>query len=100
MDRIGNWMQTYTGKQYWPCDPRPEEVFIIDIAHALSQMCRYSGHCIHFYSVAEHSVLLSRYASTLETKKWSLLHDASEAYITDIIRPVSYTHLTLPTIYS
>lgn len=39
MDRIGDWMQTYTGRQFWPIDPRPEEIEIEDIAHALSMMC-------------------------------------------------------------
>lgn len=79
-------MQTYTGRQFWPIDPRPDEVHIEDIAHALSMMCRYNGHCRTFYSVAEHSVLVSRHVPT-EHALWALLHDASEAYIADIVRP-------------
>lgn len=59
--RRGDWLQTYTGRQYWPLDPRPEDVDLRDIAHALSQLCRYGGHTLFFYSVAEHSVLLSRW---------------------------------------
>lgn len=85
-DRRGDWMQTFTGRQFWPMDPRPEEIDIEDIAHALSMMCRYNGHCTDFYSVAEHSVLISRSLPN-EYALWGLLHDASEAYIGDIVRP-------------
>ncbi len=59
MNGRGDWMQTATGRQFWPMDPRPHEVFIEDIAHALSMICRFGGHCRRFYSVAEHSVLIS-----------------------------------------
>jgi hypothetical protein len=85
--RIGDWMQTVSGRQFWPLDPRPEEVLIGDIAHALAMQCRFAGHCRRFYSVAEHSVLLSR-AVAPEHKLWALLHDASEAYLVDVPRPV------------
>ena len=54
--RTGNWMQTYSGVQFWPLDPHHSEINIVDIAHALSNMCRYAGHCREFYSVAEHSI--------------------------------------------
>jgi hypothetical protein len=84
--RRGDWMQTFTGRQFWPIDPRASEVHIEDIAHALSMMCRYNGHCKVFYSVAEHSVLVSR-ALPDDLAMWGLLHDASEAYIADIVRP-------------
>ncbi len=67
--------------------PRADEVFIEDIAHALSILCRYGGHCKRFYSVAEHSILLSRHASS-PNKLWALLHDAGEAYIVDVPRPL------------
>ncbi|MGM4906282.1 phosphohydrolase [Tardiphaga sp. 866_E4_N2_1] len=83
----GDWIQTATGKQFWPIDPRPHEVEIQDIAHALSMLCRFGGHCRRFYSVAEHSVLLSRVASP-QNKLWALLHDASEAYLVDVPRPL------------
>ena len=86
-DRKGGWIQTYTGKQFWPIDPRAEDVCIEDIAHSLSMMCRYAGHCERFYSVAEHSVLLSSYVAD-EFKLAALLHDASEAYLVDVPRPV------------
>jgi hypothetical protein len=80
-------MQTAMGRQFWPMDPRPDEVFIDDIAHALSLLCRFGGHCLRFYSVAEHSVLLSR-AARPQDKLWALLHDASEAYLVDVPRPI------------
>lgn len=85
--RRGDWLQTYTGKQYWPLDPRPEDVDLRDIAHVLSQLCRYGGHTLFFYSVAEHSVLLSR-AVPREHALWALLHDAAEAYCVDLPRPL------------
>lgn len=86
-ERRGDWMQTYTGRAFWPLDPRPEEVEIADIAHALSHQCRYAGHCRQFYSVAEHSYLLSRRVAP-EHALWALLHDAAEAYLVDLPRPV------------
>lgn len=85
--RKGDWMQTATGGAFWPLDPRPEEVRITDIAHALSNMCRYAGHCCTFYSVAQHSVLVSRSLPD-NMRLWGLLHDASEAYVVDIPRPL------------
>lgn len=84
--RQGDWMQTVTGRQFWPIDPRPEDINIEDIAHALSMMCRFGGHCDRFYSVAEHSVLVSENVPPQDAL-WGLLHDASEAYIADIVRP-------------
>lgn len=87
MNARGDWIQTATGRQFWPMDPRPNEVFLDDIAHALSLLCRFGGHCLRFYSVAEHSVLLSR-AAPRPYKKWALLHDASEAYVVDVPSPI------------
>jgi hypothetical protein len=85
--RYGDWMQTYTGKAFYPLDPRPEEVCLADIAHAESMICRYGGHCNDFYSVAEHSVHTS-YLVPEEDAMHALLHDATEAYCADIIRPI------------
>lgn len=86
-NRLGNWMQTYSGRQFWPLDPRPEEVFIEDIAHGLANACRYAGHCLKFYSVAEHSVLMS-YIVPARLALVALLHDATEAYVVDVPRPL------------
>ncbi|HLL29026.1 MAG TPA: phosphohydrolase [Xanthobacteraceae bacterium] len=85
--RKGNWMQTYSGRKFWPVDPRADELDINDIAHALAKMCRYGGHCTRFYSVAEHCVLVARHAPR-ELALTALLHDASEAYLVDIPRPI------------
>ncbi|MEJ5079819.1 hypothetical protein [Ochrobactrum sp. MYb379] len=85
--RKGDWLQTFTGRQFWPMDPRADEIFIEDIAHSLSMQCRFAGHCKRFYSVAEHSILLSRQMPE-KFKLWALLHDASEAYLVDVPRTV------------
>lgn len=82
----GNWIQTYSGKQFYALDPQPDDIDIEDIAHALSRMCRYAGHCNKFYSVAEHSVLVAENLP-IEYQLAGLLHDASEAYLVDIPRP-------------
>ena len=85
--RRGNWMQTYTGMRFYPLDPRPEDIAPADIAHALSHICRYGGHVDRFYSVAEHCVLLS-HAVPQEHALWALMHDAAEAYVGDMVRPL------------
>lgn len=85
--RKGDWMQTYTGRAFWPLDPRVDEIDIEDIAHALALQCRYAGHSLEFYSVAEHSCHVSDYCSP-DMALWGLLHDASEAYLTDVVRPI------------
>jgi len=85
--RPGDWSQVFTGKQFWTLDPKIEEVDIKDIAHSLALQCRFNGHCEKFYSIAQHSVLVSKIVS----KKYALaglLHDASEAYIGDIVKPL------------
>lgn len=89
-ERKGRWMQTYSGGKYWPADPRPVEIRIRDIAHALSLICRYTGHGDFFYSVAEHSVLISK-ALPKELALQGLLHDATEAYLGDMSRPLKYS---------
>lgn len=85
--RIGDWMQTHSGRAYWPMDPRHEDVDIADIAHALSMICRFGGHVLRFYSVAEHSVHVSRCVPP-EHALQALMHDATEAYIGDMVRPL------------
>jgi len=89
--RVGSFMQTFTGRKYWPMDPKPHEVYIEDIAHSLAYQCRYAGHCIKFYSVAEHSILIARSLAAThapEVALAGLLHDAPEAYCVDIPRPL------------
>jgi hypothetical protein len=90
--RRGNWSETFTGKKFWTMDPAPEDICIEDIAHALSLICRYGGHSKHFYSVAQHSINVSRVLCedgfNERIQLYGLLHDASEAYICDIPRPL------------
>lgn len=85
--RQGDWFQTYTGKRFYPIDPKPEDVEIYDIAHSLSLLCRFNGHCRSFYSVAQHSVLVADKLPD-ELKLFGLLHDAHEAYTGDFISPL------------
>lgn len=85
--RRGDWVQTFTGKAFWPLDPRPEEVCIEDIAHHLSMKARYNGGCHTFYSVAEHSILVAQCVPP-EFRFAALLHDASETYLPDVAGPI------------
>lgn len=83
----GPWIQTYTGVKFHFLAPQPDEVRIEDIAHALSNICRFTGHTKRHLSVAEHSV----HASILVDgglELAGLLHDASEAYIGDVSSPL------------
>lgn len=84
----GAWIQTYSGRKFFPWEPfLPDSINIVDIAHALSMICRYNGHCRFFYSVAEHSVHVSRHLPP-ELQFAGLMHDASEAYLGDVPRPL------------
>lgn len=85
-------MNTFTGRVFDPMKMTEQDVSAVDIAHALSLICRGGGHIRYFFSVAQHSVNCAKEAAA---RGWSkrivvacLLHDASEAYIADIIRPV------------
>ena len=62
-ERKGDWMQIFTGKKFWPLDPKSEEVDIKDIAHSLAFQCRFNGHSNYFYSIAQHSVIVSKIVS-------------------------------------
>lgn len=81
-------MQTYSGRMFDFYAVSPDMICITDIAHALSMCCRYNGHCNDFYSVAEHCVLGAKYIEDKELAKWFLLHDASEAYVSDVPLPI------------
>lgn len=80
-------IRTFTGKYINPCKPNSDLICIEDIAHALSMQSRFGGHLPVFYSVAQHSVLTSAIVPS-EHKLSALLHDASEAYLIDVPRPV------------
>ncbi len=79
---------TFTGKYIDPFEPRGDDIDILDIAHALSNTCRYGGHSLFHYSVAQHSVLVSRFFMTPHLRLAGLLHDAEEAYMCDIPTPI------------
>lgn len=81
------WIETVNGNKFWFTGDSIDGIEIDDIAHALSNLCRFTGHCKEFYSVAEHSVHVA-YLLPPEKFMWGLLHDASEAYLADIASPV------------
>ena len=87
-----SYITTVTGKHFYPLNPNPQDIDIEDIAHALSLICRANGHFKHFYSVAQHSIACAEEAiergCSVEVILGCLLHDASEAYLCDVTRPV------------
>ena len=82
---------TYTGRIINPLDPDPEQIDILDICHHLSNICRFTGAVKSFYSVGEHSCRVSDILEGPEKKLYGVLHDASEAYIADLARPIKRT---------
>jgi hypothetical protein len=83
------WIESFTSLKVDLLDPKPEMITIEDIAHSLSQLCRFTGHTKYFYSVGQHSLLGSHLVPT-EDALWFLLHDASEAYAGDMNRPLKH----------
>ena len=81
-------LPTCTGRRVHIAAPLPEEIDVEDIAHALSHTCRFAGHVPVYYSVAQHSVLVSELIEGRRAALWGLLHDASEAYLHDLTRPL------------
>ncbi len=82
---ITSWIQTYTGKRF---DPEAPEFDIYDIAHGLSNTCRFAGQAKLFYSVAEHSILVAKALEGTGYELEGLLHDAAEAYLGDVPAPI------------
>jgi hypothetical protein len=82
----GPWSRVSTTGGIHLLDPSEDEIFIEDIANSLAKQCRYNGNIQEHYSVAEHSVILSHMVE--EHQLEALMHDAAEAYISDIARPV------------
>jgi uncharacterized protein len=85
--RRGDWCQTVSGVQFWPLDPRVEDICLGDIATGLSNMCRFGGQIDRLYSVAQHSVLVAM-SLPHHLRRQGLLHDATEAYLVDVPRPI------------
>ncbi len=83
----GAYIKTYSGVNFYPFDPKVEDVNIVDIAHALALQCRFNGHTNRFYSVAQHCIEVAKKCSP-ENQLWGLLHDAPEAYISDLASPI------------
>lgn len=94
-ERKGGWIETWSGKRFWPIDPRSEDVDINDIAHALSMQCRFLGHIPFMYTVAQHSVYVLQTFRSISEKIWCkeaclavLMHDGAEAYVCDCSSPI------------
>lgn len=98
--RIGDWMQTYSGKRLYPADPNPLDLDLASIVQSLCTKNRYNGHCLP-YNVAEHSVLISKVVrpsarsilrfhdkAEVMVAKYGLVHDTPEEVVCDLIRPV------------
>jgi hypothetical protein len=81
------WIQTYTGKKFYPLNPKIEDISIEDAAHSLSMLCRFTGHSRVFYSVADHSIRVS-YLCKPENQLYGLLHDLSEYILNDVSSPL------------
>lgn len=81
------WIQTYMGRVFDLNNPTPDMVDPIDVAHALSNLCRFSGHTVDHYSVAQHSVIVSYHVPEYLALA-GLLHDAAEAYVGDVAKPL------------
>jgi uncharacterized protein len=89
----GYFMTTFSRTRFWPMDPRAEDMNIVDVAHHLAQQARFNGALDRFYSVAEHCVLGS-YLVPQEYAFDFLMHDAAEAWLGDMIRPMkNFTQL-------
>lgn len=85
-DGSSSWILTHCGFKIEPLNLDPALVCIEDIAHALSQQCRWSGHCNRPHYVASHSVMVSLLCDPKDSLS-GLLHDASEAYLVDLNTP-------------
>lgn len=109
----GIWTETFTGERFYPFDPHPSQVHLLDIAHHLAFQCRFAGACDPWYSVAEHSIrvmwrvrerLIAAGLSSGEGADkfeaialWAaLFHDAAEAYMGDVIRPIKRASFLRP----
>lgn len=96
---IDRFIETFSGIKFDFVNPKPEMINIRDIAHGLSNICRFNGQCKKFYSVAQHSVFCVKILRHMQTttslsiERMILLHDAEEAYISDIARPIKDYYL-------
>ena len=81
------YVSTFSGNRFYPLEPRIDRVAIEDIAHGLAYQCRFNGQTQEFYSVAQHSLVVASLAPT-DLRLAALLHDAAEAYLGDMVKPL------------
>ncbi len=80
-------IRTFSGRYINPFNPNPNDIDIVDIAHALTNQCRFAGHTQRRLSIAQHSIMVAD-SVPARHKLAALMHDASEAYLLDIPTPV------------
>lgn len=83
-----SWVGTLSGHKFNILMPRPQDIYLEDIACSLSRQARFNGHTRFFYSVGQHSCLGAQVAPTSDIAKLMLFHDATETYIGDLVSPV------------
>ncbi|MEJ7807277.1 MAG: phosphohydrolase [Telluria sp.] len=81
------YVSTFSGNRFYPLVPRIDHVSIDDIAHGLAYQCRFNGQTSQFYSVAQHSLIVAQLVPT-DLRLAALLHDAAEAYLGDMVKPL------------
>ena len=80
-------ISTFLGNRFYPQNPCVEDIDIEDIAHGLAYTCRFNGQSTAFYSVAQHSLMVADLVAD-ELKLEALMHDAAEAYLGDVVKPL------------
>ena len=81
------YVSTFSGNRFYPLEPRIDRVAIEDIAHGLAYQCRFNGQTREFYSVAQHSLIVASLVPA-HLRLAALLHDAAEAYLGDMVKPL------------
>lgn len=81
------YVSTFSGNRFYPLEPRIDRVAIEDIAHGLAYQCRFNGQTCEFYSVAQHSLVVAGLVPPA-LRLAALLHDAAEAYLGDMVKPL------------
>ncbi|MGZ8289062.1 MAG: phosphohydrolase [Telluria sp.] len=81
------YVSTFSGNRFYPLEPRIDRVAIEDIAHGLAYQCRFNGQTCEFYSVAQHSLVVASLVPP-HMQLAALLHDAAEAYLGDMVKPL------------
>lgn len=81
------YVSTFSGNRFYPLEPRIDRVAIEDIAHGLAYQCRFNGQTRAFYSVAQHSLIVASLVPP-DLRLAALLHDAAEAYLGDMVKPL------------